>query len=213
MKYRKIFKQIINTELPELTHSILLETDNQYLFISKDSNFSKSSSNPLDKRLDLMAYLLALIQTLENNKIDFEQIRKVCIEIATEYVRPKNKFQNWLKKLPIRLINTKLASQLLKVMNKKISKKGHEDGFLAKVITDKQDTYGFGYGIDILECGVCKLFNKHKAEKYTSILCEVDKITSNLAGLELVRKGTIANGADKCDFRFKKIEIPPTRGI
>lgn len=211
MKYRKIFKQIINTELPELAHAILLETNNQYLFISKDSNFSKSSSNPLDKRLDLMAYFLALIQTLENNQIDFEQIKNICIEIATEYIKPKNKFQDWLKKLPPRLINTKFASQLLRVMNKKISKKGHEDGFLAKIITDKQETYGFGYGIDILECGVCKLFNKHKAEKYTPILCEVDKITSSLAGLELVRKGTIANGADKCDFRFKKIKTTATK--
>lgn len=151
-----------------------------------------------------MAYFLALIQTLEKSQIGFEQIKSICIEIATEYVRPKNKIQNWLKKFPPKLINTKLASQLLKMMNKKISQKGHKDGFLAKVITDKQETYGFGYGIDILECGVCKLFKKHSAEKYTPILCEVDKITSSLAGLELVRKGTIANGADKCDFRFIK---------
>lgn len=185
----------------------MLETDNRYLIVSKNSNFAKNSSNPLDKRLDLMAYFLALIQTLETKQIGFEQVKSLCVEIATEYVRPKNKFHNWLKKLPPRLINTKLASQLLKIMNKKISKKDHEDGFLAKVITDKQKTYGFGYGIDILDCGVCKLFNKHNAEKYTPILCEVDKLTSNLAGLELVRKGTIANGADKCDFRFKKIKM------
>ena len=204
MKYRKFFKQVIKTKLPELSDSIMLETDNHYLIVSKDSNFSKKSNNPLDKRLDLMAYFLALIQTLEKNQIEFEQIKSLCIEIATAYVAPKNKFQNWLKRLPPKLINTKLASQLLKMMNKKISKKGHEDGFLARIITDKQETYGFGYGIDILDCGVCKLFNKHKAGKYTPILCEVDKITSSLAGLELIRKGTIANGADICDFRFKK---------
>ncbi len=203
MKYRKFFKQIINTKLPELASSIVLETDNQYLTVSKNTNFSKKSSNPLDKRLDLMAYFLALIKTLEKNHIGYENIKSLCIEIATEYVRPKNKFQNWLKRLPPRLINTTLARQLLKMMDRKISQKGHEDGFLAKVITDKQETYGFGYGIDIMECGVCKLFYKHKAEKYTPILCEVDKITSGLAGLELIRNGTIANGADKCDFRFK----------
>lgn len=86
----------------------------------------------------------------------------------------------------------------------KISRKWHEDGFRAELITDKEETYGLGYGIDILECGICKLFSKHHAQAYTPILCEVDKITSNLAGLELIRKGTIANGADKCDFRFKK---------
>ncbi|MDB5014511.1 MAG: hypothetical protein JWQ25_2713, partial [Daejeonella sp.] len=53
--------------------------------------------------------------------------------------------------------------------------------------------------------GICKLFNKHNYQKYSAILCEVDEITSALAGLELIRKGTIARGATKCDFRFKKL--------
>ncbi|MFI5156145.1 MAG: L-2-amino-thiazoline-4-carboxylic acid hydrolase [Chitinophagales bacterium] len=44
------------------------------------------------------------------------------------------------------------------------------------------------------------------SKKYASILCEVDKVTSGLAGLDLIRTGTIALGAKKCDFRFKKIK-------
>jgi hypothetical protein len=80
----------------------------------------------------------------------------------------------------------------------------HPRGFAAKIITDKEETYGFGYGIDIQECGICKLFTNHNQKQYTSILCEVDNITSALAGLKLIRTGTIANGAHKCDFRFMK---------
>jgi len=30
-------------------------------------------------------------------------------------------------------------------------------------------------------------------------------LTSNMAGLILIRTGTIANGAEKCDFRYKRI--------
>lgn len=41
-------------------------------------------------------------------------------------------------------------------------------------------------------------------EKFTPILCEVDFMTSNMAGLQLIRSGTIATGAKICDFRFKK---------
>ena len=89
-------------------------------------------------------------------------------------------------------------------MDRKISKRGHPDGFVAKIITDKSETYGLGYGFDILECGICKLFKKYNNEKYSSILCEVDRFTSSLAGLDLIRNGTIANGAEKCDFRFKR---------
>ena len=120
-------------------------------------------------------------------------------------MRPKNKLQQFLKRLPAKLTNTWLTKLFLKSLGKKVSRKAHEDGFVAKIITDKNETFGFGYGFDILECGICKLFKKYKYEKYSSILCEVDEITSSLAGLKLIRTGTIALGAKKCDFRFKKI--------
>ena len=80
--------------------------------------------------------------------------------------------------------------------------------FARKLLQIKPETYNLGYGFDIYECGICKLFQKHNAGKYASILCEVDKVTSNLAGLELIRNSTIAYGAEKCDFRFKKISKP-----
>jgi hypothetical protein len=93
---------------------------------------------------------------------------------------------------------------LIKSLHERVKTNANADGFIARIITDQQETYGLGYGIDILECGICKLFKKHHYQKYASILCEVDEITSSLAGLKLIRTGTIANGAIKCDFRFKR---------
>ena len=109
-----------------------------------------------------------------------------------------------VKTITVKLIGLKITKLLLNIFSKKVSVKGHQDGFRAVILTDKNQTYGLGYGIDILECGICKLFQKHDAGKYASILCEVDKVTSGLARLELIRTGTIANGAAKCNFRFKK---------
>jgi hypothetical protein len=113
--------------------------------------------------------------------------------------------QLWLKRLPAKLIGWKIIRPILNAFSRKVSKKGNPDGFRAEILTDKSETYNLGYGVDILECGICKLFQKHHAGKYASILCEVDKVTSGMAGLELIRSGTIANGAAKCDFRFRKI--------
>ncbi|WP_437396949.1 L-2-amino-thiazoline-4-carboxylic acid hydrolase [Flagellimonas lutimaris] len=204
MKHKKHFKKILSQRFPKNYSALLQGTENAYLTISKDTRFAKTSTNPLDKRLDLMAYFLSTIQTLEANQVDFHIIKEVCTDIAKEYVRPKTKFQAWLKKLPPKLIKFPLITIFLKMMDNKVSKKGHKDGFRAKIVTNKEETYGFGYGIDIIECGICKLFHKHNMDRYTPILCEVDKITSSLAGLELFRQGTIANGAEICDFRFKK---------
>jgi len=202
--YRKYFVAGIKKNFPVQSNTIVTRADLHYKIISADTSFAASSTNPIDKRLDFSAYFLALIKTLDEQGEKFETTRKICLEIVTEYVRPKNKLQQLLKKLPVKLINTKPATYLLKVFNKRVSRNSNPEGFIANIITDKKETLGLGYGVDILECGICKLFNKHNYQKYSSILCEVDHITSDLAGLKLVRNGTIALGAKKCDFRWER---------
>ena len=202
--YKKYFVKAIKANYPRIQHELMELIEHHFSAISIDTRFAATSTNPVDRRLDFSAYFLALIMTLDQRGEDFEKTRKICLEVVGEYVRPKNKLQAFMKRLPPLIINTWLGKALLKKFTKMVSQKGHEDGFLVDVITDKAETFGLGYGIDILECGICKLFKKHRYEKYTSILCEVDEITSGLAGLKLIRTSTIALGAHKCDFRFMK---------
>ena len=203
--YRKYFINAIQEKYREQSKKVIFDVDNHFKILSEDTKFAATSSNPIDHRLDFSAYFLALIKTLDEKGENFEVIRKICLEIVIEFVRPKNKFQEFIKRLPAKLINTWFAPIFLKKFNEKVSKNTNSEGFVANIITDKNETFGFGYGIDIIECGICKLFKKNNYQKYASILCEVDEITSNLAGLQLIRTGTIALGAKKCDFRFKKI--------
>ena len=100
----------------------------------------------------------------------------------------------------------------MRKFHEKVSRNENKDGFIAHIITDPKQTFGLGYGVDIVECGICKLFAKHNYGKWASILCEVDKITTSLAGLDMIRTGTIANGAAKCDFRYKFKTVKPHQG-
>lgn len=201
--YRKYFIQFIKEDYPNDFDYIIGKTDEHYTNISIDTAFSKTSKNPVDRRLDFSAYFLALIVTLDERAETFENIRKICLKITIRYVQPRNKIHQYFKRLLPRMINTWLGKKLVKAFHKRISLNSNPEGFIANIITDKKDTYGLGYGIDIIECGICKLFKKHNYSKYASILCEVDEITSSIAGLKLIRSGTIANGAKICDFRFK----------
>ncbi len=201
--YRKYFVTTIRRHFPDRSATMIAKVDHQFEIISVDTHFAATSRNPIDKRLDFSSYFLSLIRVLDLQGLPFDSIRKICLEIVTEYVRPKNKIHIVLKRLPPKLIHTRLASVFLKAFNKRVSTNSNPQGFVANIITDKQETYGLGYGVDILECGICKLFKKHNYGKYASILCEVDEITSGIAGLKLIRTGTIALGAKKCDFRFK----------
>jgi hypothetical protein len=203
--FTKFFKKAIEKHFPNEADLLMQEVDQCFKVLSVDTRFAAKSSNPIDRRLDFAAYFLALIQTLESRNHSYDEIKSICLEVTYDYVSPKNGVQKWLKRLPANLINLRITKPLLKLFHNKVSKKGNEAGFRAAIITDKAQTFNLGYGFDIFECGICKLFQKHNAAKYASILCEVDKVTSNLAGLELFRNSTIAYGAEKCDFRFKKI--------
>lgn len=201
--YRKYFRQFVKENYPNEFDSILSEIERHYNIISTDTAFAKTSKNPIDRRLDFSSYFLALIKTLDEKAETFEKIRIICLQITIEYVQPKSKIQEFFKRLLPRMTNTWIGQMLIKAFHKRVSVNTNADGFIANIITDKKETFELGYGIDIIECGICKLFKKHNYSKYASILCEVDEITLGLAGLQLYRTGTIANGAKKCDFRFK----------
>lgn len=202
--YRKYFVAGTRKNFPGSSDAIIKETDDNFISISADTHFAASSPNPIDRRLDFAAYFLAFIKTLDRYGESFESIRKVSLQVVLEYVRPKNKFQAMMKKLPAAIIPSPIGALFLKKFKEKVSKNPNADGFIATLITDKDETHGLGYGIDITQCGICKLFSKHNYQKYASILCEVDAVTADLAGLTMIRTGTIALGAKKCDFRWKK---------
>ncbi len=197
------FHQSIKKHYPGSAGELLAETELAYLSISQDTKFAATSKNPIDKRLDFTARFLGLIRVLDERGESYEAIRAICLEIAERYVQPKNKLHGWFKRMLPRLLIFGWTNKLLKKFDSRVNHNENPEGFVANILTDKAQTYGLGYGVDIIECGICKLFKKHQLERFASILCEVDHLTSSLAGLELIRTGTIALGAKKCDFRWK----------
>jgi hypothetical protein len=103
---KKYFHQSLRRHYPTDFQKLQLNIENHYQAISPDTAFARTSPNPIDRRLDFAAYFLAVILALEKHGETFAQIRNVCLEIAYEYVRPKNRWQQWLKRLPVKLFST-----------------------------------------------------------------------------------------------------------
>lgn len=72
---------------------------------------------------------------------------------------------------------------------------------LAYIEGDGQD---FDYGIDYIECASCKFLNEQDAAELGLYVCAVDKVASEMLGWGLRRTMTLAEGGERCDFRFKK---------
>ncbi|HEY3405534.1 MAG TPA: L-2-amino-thiazoline-4-carboxylic acid hydrolase [Ohtaekwangia sp.] len=202
-KYAPYFEYILKVHRREKASQLLAELETEFYSIQPDLVFVQNSPNAMDKRIVVSAMFLAFIKVLDRHQEKPVTIRALCLEVAYVYVRPKSFLHGKLKSLTGKLINTVAGKFLIRWVKKK-TQASHPDGFAVKIITDPQETFGLGYGVDILECGICKLFHKHRHDHYANILCEVDHVTTRLAGLTLFRNGTIANGAAKCDFRYRK---------
>ena len=62
----------------------------------------------------------------------------------------------------------------------------------------------FDYGVDYLQCGICKLLASQGAPELAPYLCVPDVFYSEAFGWGLTRTQTLAEGHPRCDFRFKK---------
>jgi len=77
------------------------------------------------------------------------------------------------------------------------------------------DGQSFDYGIDYTECASCKFLSAQCALELAPYVCAVDKAASEMLGWGLSRTMTLAEGHEKCDFRFKKggktcVMLPPS---
>jgi hypothetical protein len=66
----------------------------------------------------------------------------------------------------------------------------------------------FEWGRDYVECGIVKFLHSQGADGLTPYLCLTDYALFGALGIELKRTMTLADGGEKCDFRFKKGESP-----
>jgi hypothetical protein len=62
----------------------------------------------------------------------------------------------------------------------------------------------FDWGMDYTECGIVKFLHGHGADELAPYLCLTDYALYGALGIELERTMTLAEGCEKCDFRFKK---------
>ncbi len=59
------------------------------------------------------------------------------------------------------------------------------------------------WGYNIKSCAICHLYGQHDAMELVPYMCASDDVMSDQAGQGLRRTGTIALGAQHCDFRYQ----------
>ena len=79
---------------------------------------------------------------------------------------------------------------------------GPDNGFRNTFYPKQKDEYR----MDVLACPYCRYFTELGCPELTRIYCENDERTyGNLPGIVFERTGTLGKGADRCDFRIRKM--------
>ena len=81
-------------------------------------------------------------------------------------------------------------------------KREYPEGYVLTFVEGDGQT--FDYGLDYTECAGCKFLNQQGAPELARLMCSFDRTASDVLGWGLTRTTTIADGFNKCDFRFKK---------
>lgn len=66
------------------------------------------------------------------------------------------------------------------------------------------DAERFDYGVDYVECAVWSFLQQQGSPELAPYICALDRIYSEAFAWGLARTSTLAEGGDRCDFRFKQ---------
>lgn len=80
-------------------------------------------------------------------------------------------------------------------------KRTYENDWVVDILPGNGE-YDLGY--DYHECGICKLCQDEGCPELAAYLCRMDYVLADIMNMKLVRTGTIAEGAEYCDFRYSR---------
>lgn len=158
--------------------------------------------NRLTRNLVGTTSSLALFKVLRARGETTEHIAKLHQQMIEQYL-------SCLPKWPFRLIrgvlSTKFGQAVIKRMLKRAAATSQRREYAGDFVFHfvEGDGQSFDFGIDYTECAIVKFFRSQGAEEFTRYVCLYDYPHSRLTATGLARTMTLAEGAEKCDFRFR----------
>jgi hypothetical protein len=170
----------------------------EYETLAPEMPYIGGEENIFTEWLVYGVYYLAVYRVLKSEGQTIEQVGQVIYDtFATMADHPK-----WLLRLVGSLrYDEKYVRQLREAVAETQQRRYPGDWVATFIEGDGEE---FDYGLDITECGICKFYQAQGADELAPYLCLSDHVVSVAFDRGLVRYKTLAEGAEVCDFRYKK---------
>lgn len=179
--------------------SMINETREAFESLIPQIPYIGGRKNRLSEMLPKSAMSLALYKVLKARGMPVEEIGKLNYEIAERYSKHVPRL---VRPFMSRLRFSRIIKRVLKKMAERSQKREYIEDWVFFYV--EGDGEHFDLGIDYTECAICKLFQQQGADEFTKYMCLIDFASSKASGSGLFRTTTLAEGAEKCDFRWKK---------
>jgi hypothetical protein len=145
------------------------------------------------------AWFLAMYRVLKRRGEAVEEVGRLAYQASEAYLRAYPRFLG-------RFLGfmTFSAGYLRKLQRRAVE--SHARRYPGDYVFDYVPGQGetFDYGVDYTECGSVKFLLAQGAPDLAPYICPADILYSRALGWGLKRTTTLAEGAARCDFRFRK---------
>ncbi|MCK4815391.1 L-2-amino-thiazoline-4-carboxylic acid hydrolase, partial [bacterium] len=178
------------------------ETRQEFEALIPQLPYIGGGKNRLTKDLIGAVWFLALYTVLKKLDKTVEEVGKIIYESTEAYLSSLSRLSKLGLRFSWRMTFTRVGKKLIKSQAALSQKRQYPEDWVWSFI--EGDGKEFDFGMDFIECAVCKFFHSQGADEFTRFVCLTDFPMSKFTGSGLVRTMTLAEGAEKCDFRYKR---------
>jgi hypothetical protein len=178
--------------------SLMQDIRREYEALTPHMPYIGGEENMFTEWLTYGVYYLAVYRVLKAEGRSVEEAGKMVFDVFQAMAD----YPQWLLRVVGGLrYNDRYVSQLKEAVAQTQERRYPGDWVATFVEGDGE---AFDYGIDITECGICKFYRAQGAAELAPYLCLSDYVVSDAFDRGLVRYRTMAEGANVCDFRYKR---------
>jgi hypothetical protein len=149
-------------------------------------------SNPLTRHIIRCSTSLALYKAMKTRGTTAEETGRIIYEAVVESVRHMRSTPPPTEEdLAQRREHARTSRQ-----------RRYSGGWVWDFVEGDGETFEYGY--DFYECGTQKLYHAQGADDFLPFFCYLDFVTYRTSGWSFSRTMTLAQGDEKCDFRFSR---------
>ncbi len=181
----------------------IAETRAEYEAVIDRLPWIGGSANPRSFSLYGSAFWLALWRVLEPRGLTLDEAPELFCEMFRSYW---SHYPRTLRRLYGRIRMGPANQKKVRRLAIASEARTHPGDYVSRFVPGEPGH--FDYGIDFVECGIIEFLRAEGAEELAPVLCELDWPHTELLGIELIRTTTLAQGGERCDFRFRRPGAP-----